>query len=203
MIIATYTLESNTYHIINKTLYSDKKNIKNISKYLYLFIKSIRKLKKYSDSKYLYRGIKFKDSSLIKGNKKTFSLFLTATDNINVAKIFGKNGTIYTLGANAWGYDITVFSSFEEKEILLEPERQFLIEEVSSVNDTLNARLKMLDTPLELEDIIPVDINDINTLKIKFQNEKIKNIELNKKIKQLENKKKDYEQNVRKRIKQI
>ena len=52
----------------------------------------------------------------------------------------------------------------------------------------------MLDTPLVLEDIIPVDINDINGLKTQLQNEKIKNIELNKKIKQLENKNKDYEQ---------
>ena len=46
MIITTYTLESNIYRIINKTLNNDKKNIKNISKYLYLFIKSLRKLKK-------------------------------------------------------------------------------------------------------------------------------------------------------------
>ena len=140
--------------------------------------------------------MKNKDNSLIKGDKKTFSSFQLTSDNINVAKIFGRNGTIYTLEANSWGYDITLFSSYKEKEILLEPERQFLIEEVSSANDTINVRLKMLDTPLVLEDIIPVDINDINALKIQLQNEKIKNIELNKKIKQLENKNKDYEQKI-------
>ena len=194
MIITTFTLESDIYRIINTTLRNDKKNIKNISKYLYLFIKSLRKLKKYSDSKNLYTGMKNKDNSLIKGDKKTFSSFQLTSDNINVAKIFGRNGTIYTLEAKVWGYDITLFSSYKEKEILLEPERQFLIEEVSSANDTINVRLKMLDTPLVLEDIIPVDINDINALKIQLQNEKIKNIELNKKIKQLENKNKNYEQ---------
>ena len=58
------------------------------------------------------------------------------------------------------------------------------------------ARLKMSDTPLVKQDIIPVDINDINGLKTQLQNEKIKNIELNKKIKQLENKNKDYEQKI-------
>jgi predicted RNase H-like nuclease (RuvC/YqgF family) len=89
-----------------------------------------------------------------------------------------------------------LFSYFEEKEILLEPERQFLIEEVISGNNTINAKLKMLDTPLVLENIIPVEINDINDLKNQLQNEKRKNSDLNKIIKQLENKNKDYEQKI-------
>jgi hypothetical protein len=195
MIITTYTLDSNIYRIINKTLNDDKKNIKNISKYLYLFIKSLRKLKKYSDSKYLYRGIRLKDNSLIKGNKKTFLTFISTSDNIQMAKCFAENGVIYILG-DAWGYDITLFSYYEEKEILLEPERQFLIEEVISLNNTNYAKLKMLDTPLVLEDIIPVEINNINDLKNQLQNERRKNSDLNKIIKQLENKNKDYEQKI-------
>ena len=195
MIITTYTLESNMCRIINKILIDDKKNIKNISKYLYLFIKSLRKLKKYSDSKYLYRGIRIKDNSLIKGNKTTYSSFTSTSDNIQMAKFFAENGVIYTLG-DAWGYDITLFSYFEEKEILLEPERQFLIEEVISLNNTNYAKLKMLDTPLVLEDIIPVEINNINDLKNQLQNERRKNSDLNKIIKQLENKNKVYEQKI-------
>ena len=198
MIITAYTLEMREvgiYRIISKTLNDDKKNIKNISKYLYLFIKSLRKLKKYSDSKYLYRGIRIKDNSLIKGNKKTFLTFISTSDNIQMAKCFAENGVIYILG-DAWGYDITLFSYYEEKEILLEPERQFLIEEVISGNNTINAKLKMLDTPLVLENIIPVEINDINDLKNQLQNEKRKNSDLNKIIKQLENKNKDYEQKI-------
>jgi len=59
IIIATYIVEmknTSIYSIINRTLNNDMKNIKNISKYLYLFIKSLRKLKKYCDSKYyIYR----------------------------------------------------------------------------------------------------------------------------------------------------
>ena len=198
MIITAYTLEMREvgiYRIISKTLNDDKKNIKNISKYLYLFIKSLRKLKKYSDSKYLYRGIRIKDNSLIKGNKKTFLTFISTSDNIQMAKCFAENGVIYILG-DAWGYDISLFSYYEEKEILLEPERQFLIEEVISGNNTINAKLKMLDTPLVLENIIPVEINDINDLKNQLQNEKRKNSDLNKIIKQLENKNKDYEQKI-------
>lgn len=195
MIITTYTLESDIYRIINKTLNNDKKNIKNISKYLYLFIKSLRKLKKYSDSKYLYRGSGIKDNSLIKGNKKTFSTFISTSVDIQVAKLWAGNGVIYYLG-NTWGYDISLFNYYEEKEILLEPERQFLVEEVISVNNTINAKLKMLDTPLVLEDIIPVEINGSNDLKKQLQNEKRKNSDLNKIIKQLENKNKDYEQKI-------
>ena len=199
MIIASYIVDvrkASIYRIIYRTLNDDKKNIKNISKYLYLFIKSLRKLKKYSDSKYLYRGIRIKDMPLIKGNKKTFSTFLSTSIDIHIAKCFAENGVIYYLG-NAWGYDISLFSCYqEEKEILLEPERQFLVEEVISVNNTINAKLKMLDTPLVLEDIIPMEINDINDLKKQLQNEKRKNSDLNKIIKQLENKNKDYEQKI-------
>ena len=101
---------------------------------------------------------------------------------------------------NIWGYDLSLFSYFsEEKEILLEPERQFLIEEVQedSINNYINVKLKILDTPLVLEDIIPDDITDIKTLKKNLENEKIKNSELNKKIIQLENKNKEYEQKIK------
>ena len=90
-----------------------------------------------------------------------------------MAKCFEENGVIYTLG-NTWGYDISLFNSYEEKEILLEPERQFLVEEVISVNNTINAKLKMLDTPLVLEDIIPVEFDDINDLKKQFKMRKEK-----------------------------
>ena len=201
MIIAAYELENrrgreaSIYHIISKTLKDDKKNIKNISKYLYLFIKSLRKLKKYSESKYLYKGIRIKDNSLIQGNKKTFSTFIETSYNIQIAESFSEKGVIYAL-EDAWGYDITLFNYFGEELILLEPERQFLVEEVNSGNNPINAKLKMLDTPLVLEDIIPVEINDINDLKKQLQNERRKNSDLNKIIKQLENKNKDYEQKI-------
>ena len=73
IIISCYLSDSPLCYTINKTLREDKKNIKNISKYLFLFIKSLRKLKKYyPESKYLYRGIGAKENSFMKGEKKNF-----------------------------------------------------------------------------------------------------------------------------------
>ena len=41
-----------------------------------------------------------------------------------------KSGTIFILCGKVWGYDITLFKSFNEKEILIEPERKFEINEI-------------------------------------------------------------------------
>ena len=56
MIISSFTLESDLYFNVNKILRGDRKNIKNISKYLFLFLKSLRKLKKHYP-KHLYKAI--------------------------------------------------------------------------------------------------------------------------------------------------
>ena len=49
--------------------------------------------------------------------------FLKGEDN-------NKFGTIFTLAGKVWGYDITLFNYFNEKEILIEPERKFKIDEI-------------------------------------------------------------------------
>ena len=69
-IISSYTCESkdikySPYRILNKNLVSDKREegLRNISKYLFILLKSLRKLDKYYPSgneKYLYRCIKSK-----------------------------------------------------------------------------------------------------------------------------------------------
>ena len=69
-IISSYTCESKNnkfspYKILNKNLVSEdrKGGIKNISKYLFILLKSLRKLDKYyfnEKDKYLYRCISFK-----------------------------------------------------------------------------------------------------------------------------------------------
>ena len=38
-----------------------------------------------------------------------------------------KSGTIFSLGGDIWGYDITLFNYFKEEEILLEPEKNLLL----------------------------------------------------------------------------
>ena len=46
------------------------------------------------------------------------------------------------------GYDIELFNSFGEKEILLEPERLFIVESVNYFNDVIEVTCEILNTPL-------------------------------------------------------
>ena len=85
------------YRLLNKNLASTnrKQGISNISKYLYIFLKALRKLYKYypiQPNTYLYRCISFKvkldkdptNNKLIpysKGNQKTFWGFTSTSPN--------------------------------------------------------------------------------------------------------------------------
>ena len=157
-IIASYTCEAfdnsySPYRLTNTNLVEDDRSsgVNNISKYVFLLLSSLRKLKKYSpDEKALYRCIKTnvklfdysnQYNSYFKGNKKTFWGFTSTTKTLKKAKHFlgSKNnkkfGTIFTLIGDVWGYDITLFNVYHETEIILEPERKFIIEEVIPPND--------------------------------------------------------------------
>ena len=66
-IICSYTCESidhrnSPYAILNRNLDSEdkKKGIENISKYLFILLRALRKLKRYYPNKYLYRCINLK-----------------------------------------------------------------------------------------------------------------------------------------------
>ena len=103
-IISSYTCESkdnkfSPYKILNKNLVSDnrKEGLKNVSKYLFILLKSLRKLDKYypnEKEKYLHRCIRTKINinydifnkkivPYIVGNVKTFWPFL------GMLKLFG------------------------------------------------------------------------------------------------------------------
>ena len=181
-IICAYTCESkkgqySPYKLLNQNLVSDNRQngIKNISKYLYIFLKSLRKLTRYyptKTNKYLYRCIRFKVNlskdpfndkmvPYITGNKKTFWGFTSTSMNPNITYNFLKDekslktGTIFILGGDVWGYDITLFNYYGEKEILLEPERKFIIDNVlPPLNELINVTCKILKTPLILKDEI-------------------------------------------------
>ena len=154
-IICSYTCESkereySPYKILNQNLVLDdrRNGVRNISKYLYLILKALRKLPRYyPKNKYLYRCLTVKVNlnkdpnkknfiPYIAGNIKTFWGFTsTTTDAVtsysflnSIEKI--KTGTIFVLGGDIWGYDIELFNYFHEKEILLEPERKFKIDNV-------------------------------------------------------------------------
>ena len=193
-IISSYTYEFEKednqycpYRLLNRNLVNDnrKEGINNISKYLYILLYSLRKLTRYypkEKSKYLYRCIPSninlnydqfnkKIVPYIIGNKKNFWGFTSTSPNIQTTYEFlGKNkgnkkGTIFTLTGKVWGYDISVFNICREEEVLLEPERKFLIDEViPPINDIIHVRCEILDTPLVLDNNLTSDVITIRYL---------------------------------------
>ena len=124
-IICSYTCESkerkySPYRILNQNLVSDdrKNGVINISKYLYIFLKALRKLPRYyPKNKYLYRCLTIKvniskDSNnekiipYIIGNTKTFWGFTSTSTAPKTAYSFlhkeekNKTGTIFSLGGD-------------------------------------------------------------------------------------------------------
>jgi len=173
IIISSYTCEVednqySPYKLLNKNLVSDDRinGLKKISKYFYILLKSLRKLKKYyptKENKYLYRciGVKvnymidpFNKKSIpyIEGNTKTFWSFTSTSTSIKTSYKFLKgntiqSGTIFTLYGDILGYDISLFNVFNEEEILLEPERKFIVEQVyPPVNDIIHVRCNIQKT---------------------------------------------------------
>jgi len=189
IIISSYTWEAEVsdyspYKLLNTNLVSDDRinGIKKISKYIYVLLKSLRKLKKYyptKQNKYLYRciGVKVnymidpfnkKSVPYIEGNTKTFWSFTSTSTCIKTSYRFLKgkkiqSGTIFTLYGDIWGYDISLFNVFNEEEILLEPERKFIVDQVyPPVNDIIHVRCNIqktnpvLSTETTLDTIIQI-----------------------------------------------
>ena len=206
-IICSYTCESkdknfSPYILLNRGLVSDdrKNGLNNISKYLYIFLNSLRKLEIYippKDNKYLYRCIPHKvclsEDPFNKkyvpykvGNTKTFWGFISTLPNIktnyNLLKeeVNIKSGTIFVLGGNIRGYDITLFNYFGENEILLEPESKYIIDNVlPPINEITYINCKILKSPLVLD-----NNNIVNNFYDKIQEEKkYENIIINNDIK--------------------
>ena len=207
-IISRYTCELNKkyeiynpYSILNKNLVSDDREngIRNVSKYLFIFLKALRKLDIFypeKKRKYLYRGIRTKvelnyDSfnkmkiPYLRGEQKMFWAFSSASNDTQTAIKFlkeninkNKSGTIFTLTGNVWGYDISLFNVCHEKEILLEPERKIIIKEfIPPINDIIYVRCKILeDTSLVLENIF--NKKNINNNKLNIDS--VDNFNINK-----------------------
>ena len=184
-IISSYTCQLdennndyNIYKILNLNLNSNSKEegIKKVSKYLYIFLKSLRKLPLYyPESGYLYKcipihieqnNIKDDGGKIVPyavGNQKTFWGFVSVFSNIVESyKYLGnkdkfKTGTIFNLVGNAWGYDISLFNIYGEEDILLDPERKFeVIESRPPINEIIDVRCEIKDTNLILENIFGI-----------------------------------------------
>ena len=164
------------YKLLNENLVYDfrETGLGRISKYLYIFLNALRKLSRYypnrnQNPKYLYRCINKKVAlnninlphniiPYAQNEMKTFWSFIstsTVTLNNNLGNHPNhqnmKEGTIFTLYGNVWGYDISLFNYHNEKEILLEPERIYLIDEIININDII-IRCFVEDSPLILTD---------------------------------------------------
>ena len=65
-----------------------------------------------------------------------------------------KSGTIFTLEGDIWGYNITLFNYYNEKEILMEPERKFTVTNcIGPVNDIIFVTCKILNNKTILDNI--------------------------------------------------
>ena len=192
IIISSYTYELNgensiynIYKILNTNIasYNRKQGISNVSKYIFLLLNALRKLDKYypdKDDKFLYRCITVlvkldydsfnpKYIPYLRGKQKIFWGFTSSTPKITTAYDFlGKNksGTIFTLSGKVWGYDITLFNICGEEEILLEPERKFVIKEsLPEFNGIIYVRCSIQDTPVVLENLSKSIENTYNAQK--------------------------------------
>ena len=201
LIICSYTCEAinsefSPYRTLNRNLASDnrKEGLKKVSKYLYILLKALRKLKKYypdKEQKYLYRGISFKVNTMIdpyrpklvpylRNKQKCFWAF-TSTSPLQ-SKAFDflgdngyhqekkiKTGTFFSLYGKVWGYDISLFNSYDETEILLEPERKFRIENViSDANDIKVVTCEIIDSPIVLNDLKNKIVNSHFKIEMEF-----------------------------------
>ena len=199
-----FNKENSPYKILNKNLLEEDKisGINNISKYLYLLLKALRKLPKYIPKDYLYRGIKehvnignensYKKEEnnnktnipYIRGNIKTFwTLPSTFLNPKTPYKFIGNKGTLFILEGdkgNLWGYDITLFNIFKEEEILLEPERKFkIINSIPPLKGIIIVNCEMQDTPLVLNDLFIEKETNNNKIVVE-DNLKEKNIDFKK-----------------------
>ena len=136
----------------------------------------------------------------LRNNRKTFWAFSSTSPLTSTA--FGflsdngyheekklKSGTFFSLYGKIWGYDITIFNIYNEKEILLEPERKFRIENViPDPNGIINVTCEIIDSPIVLNDLKKRE-DGVNSCC--FGGKKLKQIQMNQKLlKQLEEKEK-------------
>ena len=179
IIICSYTREipgkyknkyntDSPYKILNQSMTSEDrdKGIQNVGKYLLVLLLALRKLEKcYKDC--LYRGIRtnvIKDKDT-KGNEYKYKIgdikkwwgFTSSSDSKTVAVSFldkRKYGTIFEIKCSKlWGYDLSDFSMFSEKEILFIPEREIEIKDIKQIDDYALIECRMLtDSSLILED---------------------------------------------------
>ena len=173
------------YRVLNNSLSVDRSNaaLKKTRGFLFLLLQTLRKLPRFvPESHSLYRGLKIlvqteagpKSPAATQhtqqpqpsqpsqplyavGRTKTWWAFTSTTTSLEVTQTFlGKTGgTLFVLGGEVWGYDISVFSDFpDEKEILLEPERKLRVTSTNKEGQLITVDAEMLDTAVIMSAVI-------------------------------------------------
>ncbi|KAH3743499.1 hypothetical protein Pelo_15094 [Pelomyxa schiedti] len=161
--------DKNPYCVINKALYTRSTlMLRKMRGLLYLLLAGLRKMPRVacSATERLYRGITTRVSvdqnHYRRGNRITWHSFTSTSLDMEVTKNFLTNketgvcaGSLFFL-KNSWGYDLQAFSFVpSEREILLEPEVQFLVESVLDSGTLLIIELTFCeDSPLLLTNLI-------------------------------------------------
>ena len=169
LVISSYTYEPkgkfqkySPYGLLNQNLVKNdrKSGVTNVENYLFLFLQALRGLNK-TQKNVLFRCISknVKNIKNLKNGKfvpysigaiKTFWPFTSTSDDEKTAENFlGKGeGTKFRIqGDDLWGYDISLFNVYNEKEILLEPERKYMIKNVEERNNIAEVTVKIIDNP--------------------------------------------------------
>ena len=179
LIISTYKCEAidseySPYKIMNLKL-CENEGIIDISHYFFLFLRTLRQLcRYYPKQKYMYRCIGKKvnlekdyfNKEIIpfqKGVQKTFYGFISVTSEENLTYELNNKAkeieTIFALYGDLWGYDISLFNRQIKEEIILEPERKFVVNNVipPGRNKITHIRCEIKESPVVLESIIKSD----------------------------------------------
>ena len=174
-IISSFTCELSEYKyspfiILHKNLVAEnkKQGLENVSKYLYIFLKSLKKLPiihfKQELYKFIQSKIKMEDDKNNKniipyksGITKTFFGFTSVFLNLNIE--YGeikddRQGTLFIIEGDTWGYDISLFNYFGKEKYLLEPEKEYIFNKIlSNYNDIIIASCKIVKSPIIFENI--------------------------------------------------
>ena len=126
------------------------------------------------------------------GNVVTWpALSSTSPDSRNIKTFLSKGGgkvkgTMFII-ENGWGYNIQPYSLFpDEEEILLEPERQFMVKSVIEAEGIIVITLEMLDSPLILPNVFGRGLTSKKRKKKSTNNNKKKKSDKGKKKKKKE-----------------
>ena len=185
-IISSFTCQSKEYEyspfiILHKNLVSEnrKQGMENISKYLYIFLRTLKKLPiiqlKQEIFKFIQRKLKIEEDNSNNnflpykpGITKTFWGFTSINLNQNIEyrerkDDNSKEGTLFIIDGDTWGYNISLFDYYGKEKYLLEPEIEYKFNNILSNNNYIMVvSCTIVKSPTIFENIGKGSENGIN-----------------------------------------